>query len=86
MNLEKLKKNNKIVQENQIVPSVIKMDYFLINPEIFQDLYIRNLEIKENISQTNKIFQDLQEKLIQDNIKMKKKMKDYIEQSLEENF
>ena len=39
MNLEELKKNNQIVQENKVVQSIVKMDYYLIEPEIIKDLY-----------------------------------------------
>ena len=68
MNLEELKKNNQIVQENQVVPSIVKMDYYLIEPEIIKDLYQMEQVMVEDIAIMKKKLQDTQEKLLKDNI------------------
>ena len=64
MNLEELKKNNQIVQESQVVPSIIKMDYYLIEPEIIKDLYQMEQAMVEDITIMKKKVQDTQEKLL----------------------
>ena len=59
MNLEDLKKNNQIVQESQVVPSVVKMNYYLVEPEIIQDLYQMEWAIVEDITIMKKKVQDI---------------------------
>lgn len=54
MNLEELKKNNQIVQDSQVIPSVVKMEYYLIDPIVLQDLYQWNMKMKEDIAQMRK--------------------------------
>lgn len=60
MNLEELKKNNQIVQESKVVPSIVKMDYYLIEPEIIKDLYQMEQTIVEDIVIMKKKVQDTQ--------------------------
>ena len=49
MNLEKLKENNKIVQESQVVPSVVPMHYYLVELTVLKDIYDWNKSIKEEL-------------------------------------
>ena len=86
MNLEELKKNNQIVQENQVVPSIVKMDYYLIEPEIIKDLYQMEQVIVEDIAIMKKKLQDTQEKLLKDNIRMNEEMKKLVAQKVEDQF
>ncbi len=75
MNLEELKKNNQIVQESQVVPSIVKMNYYLLEPERIKDLYRMEQAIVEDIIIMKKKVQDTQEGLLKDNIRMNEEMK-----------
>ena len=86
MNLEELKKNNQIVQENQVVPSIVKMDYYLIEPEIIKDLYQMEQAMVDDITIMKKKVQDTQEKLLKDNIRMNEQMKKLVEEKIKDQF
>ena len=86
MNLEELKKNNQIVQENQVVPSIVKMDYYLIEPEIIKDLYQMEQTIVQDIAIMKKKVQDTQEGLLKDNIRMNEEIKKLVEKNLRDQF
>ena len=86
MNLEELKKNNQIVQESQVVPSIVKMDYYLIEPGIIKDLYQMEQVMVEDITIMKKKVQDTQEKLLKDNIRMNEEMKKLVEEKLKDQF
>lgn len=64
----RIKKNNQIVQENQVVQSIVKMDYYLIGPEIIKDLYQMKQAIVEDITIMKKKAQDIQERLLKDTL------------------
>ena len=82
----RIEKNNQIVQENQVVPSIVKMDYYLIEPEIIKDLYQMEQAIVEDIAIMKKKLQDTQEKLLKDNIRMNEEMKKLVEEKLKNQF
>mgnify|MGYP004613592143 CR=1 FL=1 len=75
MNIQELKKNNQIVQESQVVPSIVKMNYYLLEPERIKDLYRMEQAIVEDIIIMKKKVQDTQEGLLKDNIRMNEEMK-----------
>ena len=77
---EELKKNNQIVQESQVVPSIVKMNYYLVEPDIIKDLYQMEQAIVENITIMKKKVQDTQESLLKDNIRMNEEMKKLVEE------
>lgn len=83
---EELKKNNQIVQENQVVPSIVKMDYYLIEPEIIKDLYQMEQAMVDDITIMKKKVQDTQEKLLKDNIRMNEQMKKLVEEKIKDQF
>ncbi len=64
----RIKKNNQIVQENQVVQSIVKMDYYLIGLEIIKDLYQMKQAIVEDITIMKKKAQDIQERLLKDTL------------------
>ncbi len=64
MNLEELKKNNQIVKESQVIPSIVKMNYYLVEPEIMKDLYQMEQAIAEDMTIMKKKVQDTQEDLL----------------------
>ena len=60
------------MQEAQVVPSIVKMNYYLIEPEILHDLYKRILETNQIIIQIKEYVKDIQEKLTEKNLEMNK--------------
>ena len=70
MNLEKLKENNQIVQESQVVPSVVPMHYYLVELTVLKDIYDWNKSIKEELPT---IISEIMEKEFQI---MKQKLQD----------
>lgn len=83
---EELKKNNQIVQESQVVPSIVKMNYYLVEPDIIKDLYQMEQAIVENITIMKKKVQDTQESLLKDNIRMNEEMKKLVEEKVKDQF
>lgn len=86
MNLEELKKNNQIVQDSQVIPSIVKMNYYLLEPEIIKDLYKIEQAIVEDITIMKKKVQDTQEALLKENIRMNEEMKKLLEEKVKDQF
>lgn len=83
---EELKKNNQIVQESQVVPSIVKMNYYLVEPDIIKDLYQMEQAIVENITIMKKKVQDTQESLLKGNIRMNEEMKKLVKEKVKDQF
>ena len=86
MNLEELKKKNQIVKESQVIPSIVKMNYYLVEPEIIRDLYQMEQAIAEDMTIMKKKVQDTQEGLLKDNIRMNEEMKKLVEEKVKDQF
>ena len=82
MNLEELKKNNQIVEESQVVPSIVKMDY-LVDSLVLKDLYQMEQAIVEDVIGKKKKLQDLKESLLKGNMRVNEDMKRLVVQEME---
>ena len=86
MNLEKLKENNKIVQENQVVPSVVQMHYYLIEPTVLQNIYDWNKQMKEENVNTRALVRKISSDIERDNTNLKERLPKIISESMEKEF
>ena len=64
----------------------VKINYYLIEPEIIKDLYQMEQAIVEDITIMKKKVQDTQEGLLKDNIRMNEEMKKLVEEKLKDQF
>ena len=64
----------------------VKINYYLIEPEIIKDLYQMEQAIVEDITIMKKKVQDTQEGLLKDNMRMNEEMKKLVGEKLKDQF